>query len=130
MDKIKKENACCVLCGLLYSSWSIHEEEGVCRQGDNCASDCTKDGSLVTSYYGSGYDGDHFVCHDSVKKELASLDPVCDCCLAGLMLKGSIVGIEDSFYYENEKKNYKNYNLALKHRRQTLERQLSENDKT
>lgn len=86
-------NAICAICSKPHHGYLSNTAQGPCTQGGSCAASFSLDGSTGRASYGSCFDDDVLRPSDAFRTELAGLDPVCDACLALMMLDGRIANI-------------------------------------
>lgn len=85
-------NAVCALCCKPHRGYAWSSATP-CGQGASCAAAFSADGSSGRAHYGSRFDGDVFRPRDDSRARLAGLDPVCDACLALMMIDGRVANI-------------------------------------
>lgn len=83
----------CERCGGLHHSFAA-QADGRVTQGLGCAASVSADGAGARGHYSSYFDDVVFAVEPSVRAELKGLDPLCDVCIAELVLAGGLFPVE------------------------------------
>lgn len=78
----------CARCSGVHVNFNRSHSELRSCQGYRCAISVSADGSTALGHYGSHFDGVHSVMTVSARAAVKGADPLCDACLAEMVLKG------------------------------------------